>query len=177
MRRPLSSNRLSTEDQAKDVVDWLKAELPDVHAELLDEMPEVANIQMSGSSVDTEAMGVDVEWCSWLVDWLEYNAPVEWDDGEPFTFECYLHGGYSYSAPHSPEFFRNVEAAMDEWWDRMQSNGLRKVNGTYFPAWGEMESGDTAITVPGGDVRIQAAEIAWYAETQGLPASLGVYGR
>jgi hypothetical protein len=32
-------------------------------------------------------MGVDPEFMSWVIDWIERNSRVTWDDGEPYLLE------------------------------------------------------------------------------------------
>ena len=46
---------------------------------------ELDRATMSGSGYDTDAMGVDAEWPSWLVDALEATGLVIWEDGEPYV--------------------------------------------------------------------------------------------
>lgn len=44
--------------------------------------PEI--IIMDGAWFDTEAMGVDPEWSSWLTEEIEATGAVQWVDGEPY---------------------------------------------------------------------------------------------
>ena len=55
--------------------------------------PELANIQWTqyGTWFDTEAMGVDEEYSSWVIDWIESWTNVSWVEGEPYQLcdkEC-----------------------------------------------------------------------------------------
>jgi hypothetical protein len=53
-------------------------------------------------------------------------------------------GGYSYSMGE-PEAFPTYRAACEAWADRHSSNGLRLVDGVYWPTWGDMADDDYAI--------------------------------
>lgn len=82
----LSSNHFSVDDQISDVVSYLSnhadyATLMDT--DFLAAFPEYNTLEWSGSWVDTENSGVDVEFMSWVCDWLEDKTPVYWRDGEP----------------------------------------------------------------------------------------------
>lgn len=88
-RHPISSNRYSVDGQAMDSVAWLKHNRPDDHARLLAAFPEIERVSfdLNSSWFDVEAMGVDQEWGSWLVDWIEQETDVQWEDGEPYAPE------------------------------------------------------------------------------------------
>lgn len=47
--------------------------------------PEMAYPKWEGSWLNTEAMGVDVEYGSWLVDAIEATGVVMWEEGEPWA--------------------------------------------------------------------------------------------
>lgn len=86
----LSSNGFSVDDQMADVVSYLS--LSDeygalMEGEFLAAFPEYNSLTWSGSWVDTEASGVDLEYTSWVIDWLEAHTPVYWDEGEPWLAE------------------------------------------------------------------------------------------
>lgn len=85
----LSSNRFSVDDQAIDAMRWLYDEHRDAWDDIVSELPEfMANggvLLMEGSWFDTEAMGVDPEWGSWLVDAIENTGLVRWEEGEPWV--------------------------------------------------------------------------------------------
>lgn len=87
-RHALSSNHFSVDDQTADALSFLSnATDPDLRAkadEFTREFPEYNRLTWSGSWVDAEASGVDVEYMDWVRDWIENNTPVYWEDGEPF---------------------------------------------------------------------------------------------
>jgi hypothetical protein len=86
-REALSSNHLSVELQAADVVRWFRARSLDNAARFNTAWPDYDALQWSGSWVDTEASGVDVEYMSWLIDWLEQEQDgLIWEDGEPWFY-------------------------------------------------------------------------------------------
>lgn len=83
----LSSNQLSTDLQADDVLGWLRINHPDA-ARIVDaQFPEPR--KWSGSWLDTEEMGVDVEYGSWLIDAIEATGLVTWRDGEPWAADSF----------------------------------------------------------------------------------------
>jgi hypothetical protein len=83
----ISSNHYSVDCQAIDAMGYLEREHPDDYAKVLADFPEYPDHKMSGSSFDTEAMGVDIEWSSWLVDAIEATGKVHWEEGEPWSVE------------------------------------------------------------------------------------------
>lgn len=85
VRTAISNNKFSVDDQAIDAVRHLEVNHPKVHADLKGRFPELDTYTMSGSWFDTEAMGVDAEWGSWLVDAIEETGLVRWEDGEPWS--------------------------------------------------------------------------------------------
>ena len=82
--RFLSSNAFSVDDQARDVIRQLE---PDDASKFAAAFPDYNGLTWSGSWVDTEASGVDCEYMSWAVDWIESNTDVIWEDGEPVIWE------------------------------------------------------------------------------------------
>jgi len=89
MREALSNNGWSADDQMADVVSWLSHDVGfrDVSDRFEAEFPEYNSLVWGGSHVDTEASGVDPEYTSWVIDWIEDNTPVFWEDGEPWIDE------------------------------------------------------------------------------------------
>lgn len=89
MRESLSSDHYSTDTQAADVLSWLSnhedKELRDLSDRFVTEFPEYNGLVWGMSNVDTEASMVDPEYMQWVVDWIEQNTPVMWDDGEPWA--------------------------------------------------------------------------------------------
>lgn len=79
----ISSNHYSADTQASDALDWLRVNHPTVYSEVRKNFAEP--IQWEGSWFDTDAMGVDQEWGSWLVDAIEETGLVMWIDGEPYV--------------------------------------------------------------------------------------------
>lgn len=89
-----------------------------------------------------------------------------------------LWGGYSYSHGE-PEPFASLEDACDAWEDRRSSNGLRMVDGTLWPAYGDMGDDDCAITTEHeGWTRAQVLAIAngtAYVDTETMDAIVSGY--
>lgn len=83
-REALSSGHYSVDLQLADAVSALD---DDETTRFLAEFPEWKRVEWEGSWIDTAAMGVDVEWSSWAIDWIEANTSVQWDDGEPYRFD------------------------------------------------------------------------------------------
>jgi hypothetical protein len=80
----VSSNHFSVDQQIADAIDAL----PDDDRALFNaEFPEWDNLVWSGSWVDTDASGVDVEYTSWVADWLESRTGIFWEEGEPWMRE------------------------------------------------------------------------------------------
>lgn len=79
----ISSNHLSQDQQVSDALDWMRVTHPTAYAAVRRHFPET--LQWSGSWIDTDAMGVDCEWSSWLCDAIEETGLVLWIDGEPFA--------------------------------------------------------------------------------------------
>ena len=88
-RQALSSNHYSVDLQAVDAMNWIEAHEPAAYAAIIAEFPEFESYTIPGllSHFDTEAMGVDDEWGSWLVDAIEAKSSVYWEDGEPWIGE------------------------------------------------------------------------------------------
>lgn len=87
-RESLSSGHFSTDLQLEDAVSFLEHNLPAIFAEFLEAFPEWETRTMGdghSSWFDVETMGVDAEWSSWAVDWVENHSPVWWEDGEPWV--------------------------------------------------------------------------------------------
>lgn len=85
VRSPISSNGFSHDTQVKDALDYLEHNHNGVWEDLVKQFPEALNITWDGSWFDTEAMGVDEEYSSWLCDAIEETGLVEWDEGEPYS--------------------------------------------------------------------------------------------
>ena len=81
----VSSNSFSHDQQVDDAWSWLRGEMPEDDWDLLvEKFPEMERIVWSGSWFDVEAMGVDVEYTSWVADALEETGLILWQDGEPY---------------------------------------------------------------------------------------------
>lgn len=82
----ISSNGASHDIQVLDAWRVLQDLDPAEAAAVIREFPELADDRLiwSGAWVDTEAMGVDPEWSSWLCDRLEESGDISWIEGEPF---------------------------------------------------------------------------------------------
>lgn len=83
-RLSLSSNAFSTDDQIADALSYLSHKYPDLSNKFVEKFPEYNSLEWSGSWVDTEASGVDVEYMSWVADWIEDNTTIFWEEGEPW---------------------------------------------------------------------------------------------
>jgi len=80
----VSYNGFSHDGQVFDAIAWLKTNRPDEYQVVVDNY-EVESVIMDGAWVDTDAMGVDPDWVSWLTDWIEQETCIEWEHGEPFA--------------------------------------------------------------------------------------------
>ena len=80
----ISSNHYSVDQQVQDALDFLDLQYPHYLEEILRDFPEIQNIEWDGSWFDTEAMGVDIEWSSWLIDAIEATGVIIWEEGEPY---------------------------------------------------------------------------------------------
>jgi hypothetical protein len=81
----VSSGHFSHDQQLADAMTYLQDCWPGDYAAVLAAFPEWERVQWSGSWVDTDAMGVDPEWSSWLTDAVEETGRVWWSDGEPWA--------------------------------------------------------------------------------------------
>ena len=86
---PISGNHCSHEMQVDDALVYLRSEHYVEYMCLFKRYPEIGYIawQEGESWFDTDAMGVDVEWSSWLTDAIEDTGLVIWSDGEPYATE------------------------------------------------------------------------------------------
>lgn len=84
----ISSNHYSVDQQAVDAMSFLEHHHPSAYSAVIEQFPEWGGLQFAdwSSWFDTEAMGVDVEWGSWLVDAIEDTGFVFWEDGEPWGY-------------------------------------------------------------------------------------------
>jgi len=90
-RTTVSSNSFSHDQQVDDAWGWLRGEMAEDDFDLLvKKFPEMEGVYpttgiiWSGSWFDTEAMGVDAEYTSWVADALENTGRIYWEDGEPY---------------------------------------------------------------------------------------------
>lgn len=81
----ISSGHWSVDLQAMDALSFLQENYPEEAKAIRKEFPEP--FIWSGSWLDTEAMGVDVEYGSWLVDAIEATGLIIWEDGEPWAID------------------------------------------------------------------------------------------
>ena len=84
-REAISSNHFSVDLQAQDAMDWLEVNHLDAYGNVLKGFPEWPYRVFDGSWLNTEAMGVDPEFSSWLIDAIEDTGYVVWEDGEPWA--------------------------------------------------------------------------------------------
>ena len=80
----LSHNGFSTDLQAVDAMSYLEHNVPSAYRAVIHDFPEYLTHTLSGSWFDTDTMGVDCEWGSWLADRIEDTCEVWWEEGEPW---------------------------------------------------------------------------------------------
>jgi len=83
----LSSNGFSHDLQVQDVMNYLRLNDVANYVAIKREFPENMIFADRSSQLDTEAMGVDIEWSCWLTDKIEQDTNVEWWEGEPVIME------------------------------------------------------------------------------------------
>lgn len=83
----ISSGHYSHDTQVADAMSYLASEHPTEYARILVDFPEWESRKFGefSSWLDTEAMGVDPEYSSWLADAIEATGLVQWFDGEPYA--------------------------------------------------------------------------------------------
>lgn len=77
--------------------------------------------------------------------------------------EFFLWGGYSY-AHGDAETFESLDAAIEAYCDRYESNGTRRIDGVFWPTWGDCAADDYVITTADGDGWTRSEVFARYAE-------------
>lgn len=83
----ISSNNASFDQQVVEALDYLRGSHAEAYCEVRRMFPE--NILMDGGAwADTDAMGVDDEFMSWLADAIEATGRVVWEEGEPWAVEA-----------------------------------------------------------------------------------------
>lgn len=86
-RVSISSGHFSHDIQVVDALGYLHIYQPEAHAEVRKQFPErIVWEQPIRTHIDTDAMGVDPEWSSWLCDAIEDTGHVWWEDGEPWAY-------------------------------------------------------------------------------------------
>ena len=65
-------------------MDYLVDADPEAHGAIVALFPEWATVTFDGAWVDTESLGLDPEFTSWLADAIENESAIFWDEGEPF---------------------------------------------------------------------------------------------
>lgn len=87
----VSNNHSSVDDQIRDAVGFLanSDDSRDMGSadQFRTQFPEWDQLVFEGAWLDAEASGVDVEFMSWVADWIESNSRITWSDGEPVIFE------------------------------------------------------------------------------------------
>jgi len=81
---PISSNHYSVDTQLSDAVDALKDDEREAFDKAFPEWNTITWEPSPLSHIDTEASGVDVEYTSWAIDWIEENTLITWYEGEPY---------------------------------------------------------------------------------------------
>ena len=91
----ISTNHFSHDLQVVDVMDYLEQNDGIAYSHLINMFPEYLNVTFGERSswVDTESMGVEADFMSWLTDEIEACSNVMWLEGEPYmlTEEDYTH--------------------------------------------------------------------------------------
>lgn len=81
----ISSNHYSLDLQIQDALSHMKHHHPAEYQSIIASYPKAANLVFDGEWIDTDAMGVDVEWNFWLADSIENcDAGIAWEEGEPW---------------------------------------------------------------------------------------------
>lgn len=121
----LSSCGASHDMQLVDSLEFLRSEYPDIYAGILSRFPEYDDAEFDGSWLDTETLGVDPEWSSWLTDDVESSGVVMWEDGEP----------YGRPAPSGAlwDAFLSGYMSCAVWADVFDPNTFDRSDGTYTP--------------------------------------------
>ena len=81
----ISSNGYSHDQQVVDALDYLRINHPVEYSDVRRRFPENIIFPDKSAWFDTDEMGVDSEWSSWLCDAIENTGLVTWDDGEPYA--------------------------------------------------------------------------------------------
>ena len=81
---PISDNHSSFDQQVDDAMDYLVDADPEAHGAIVALFPEWSAVTFDGAWVDTESLGLDPEFTSWLADAIESKSDIFWDEGEPF---------------------------------------------------------------------------------------------
>ena len=72
--------------------------------------------------------------------------------------EFIIEGGYNYTGPITV-LADSIEEAAWEWYDRYSSNGLRSVDGSLWPCFGDMEDDSYAVVDPRTEDTMTRAEV------------------
>ena len=83
----ISSNHFSTDQQMVDALDYLRINHVDVYTSIRRQFPENIIFPDKSAWIDHEAMGVDPDWSSWVIDAIEQESVVFWEEGEPWVME------------------------------------------------------------------------------------------
>jgi len=81
----VSANHVSTDGQVVHALDYLRTDHPEAYCAVRRHFPETFHMTYDGSWFDTDKMGVDPEFGSWLVEAIEATGFVQWDEGEPWA--------------------------------------------------------------------------------------------
>ena len=84
----ISSNGFSVDQQMVDALDYLRINHVDVYTSIRRQFPENIIFPDKSAWIDHEAMGVDPDWSSWVVDAIEQESVVFWEEGEPWVLEA-----------------------------------------------------------------------------------------
>lgn len=84
--RTISSNHYSVDDQAADAVAYMSVAYPNTYSYFLKQFPEWDGTVWDGSSLDWEASGVDPDYISWVIEFIESHTEISWEEGEPWDY-------------------------------------------------------------------------------------------
>lgn len=170
----ISSNHMSVDIQASAALDWLRFFQPEAYCEVRKDFAENIIWDELGTHFDTEAMGVDIEWGSWLIDAIHRVRNRESlrlsarSFGMQFSFRYSL-CGCELSANYSPECEILTERAPEPFKPLMEE---RSANNIAAVLWHELYLGECLTRRHwslGGDRFVSAYPYdCWYSSTKGF---------
>lgn len=83
----ISDNRSSPDTQAVLALEYLRLNHVETYCEVRKNFPETFKFNEYDTWFDTEAMGVECDYGSWLIDAIENTGIITWWEGEPVVLE------------------------------------------------------------------------------------------